>query len=198
MELRTCWCGVFLRVPAKFSRWSAGNGGGQSNITGTMWGKVGQSGEPLTWKEESATLFMGEHQHTLDDKGRLTIPAKFREGLGEECIVTRGLDQCLFVFPTDEWRQLEAKLKALPMTKGDARAFVRFLFSGATRVEFDKQGRMMLPQNLREYAVLEKDAVVIGVSSRVEIWSPAKWKEYTDAAQGSFEEIAEKIVELGI
>lgn len=141
---------------------------------------------------------MGEYQHTLDAKGRLIIPAKFRDELGTGSVMTRGLDNCLFLFPAEEWEILEGKLKTLPLTKSDARQFVRFLFSGATECELDKQGRINVPQNLREYAQIEKDAVVIGVSSRVEIWSKEKWESYVNQAEESFENIAENIVELGI
>ncbi|HHT68002.1 MAG TPA: division/cell wall cluster transcriptional repressor MraZ [Firmicutes bacterium] len=143
-------------------------------------------------------MFMGEYHHGLDAKGRLIIPAKFREELGEGAVITRGLDNCLFLFPQEEWSILESKLKALPLTKSDARQFVRFLFSGATECELDKQGRINLPPNLREFASIEKDAVVIGVSSRVEIWSKERWESYVDDAEESFEDIAENIVDLGI
>lgn len=143
-------------------------------------------------------MFMGEYQHSLDAKGRLIIPAKFRDELGEGAILTRGLDNCLFLFPQEEWSILESKLKTLPLTKGDARQFVRFLFSGATECELDKQGRIILPSNLREFASIDKDAVVIGVSSRVEIWSKEKWDSYVQDAEDSFEDIAENIVDLGI
>lgn len=141
---------------------------------------------------------MGEYQHSLDAKGRLIIPAKFREELGEGVVLTRGLDNCLFLFPSDEWSILETKLKTLPLTKGGARQFVRFLFSGATECDLDKQGRINLPLNLREFANIEKDAVVIGVSNRVEIWSKEKWDSYVETAEESFEDIAENIVDLGI
>src|SRR5690554_2604312 len=143
-------------------------------------------------------MFMGEYQHSIDAKGRLIIPAKFREELDEGAVITRGLDNCLFLFPSEEWSILEDKLKALPLTKNDARQFVRFLFSGATECEMDKQGRIILPANLREFAVIDKDAVVIGVSSRVEIWSKEKWESYVQVAEESFEDIAENIVDLGI
>ena len=143
-------------------------------------------------------MFMGEYQHGLDTKGRLIIPAKFREELGEGAVITRGLDNCLFLFPKEEWAILEGKLKTLPLTKGDARQFVRFLFSGATECEMDKQGRIILPPNLREFALIQKDAVVIGVSSRIEIWSKERWESYVQVAEESFEDIAENIVDLGI
>lgn len=141
---------------------------------------------------------MGEYQHTLDAKGRLIVPAKFREELGAGAVLTRGLDHCLFLFPMDEWRLLEEKLKTLPLTKAGARQFVRFLFSGATECELDKQGRIIVPQNLRDYAQIQKDAVIIGVSTRIEIWSKETWEAYVEEAEESYEEIAESIVDLGI
>jgi len=143
-------------------------------------------------------MFMGEYTHTLDSKGRLFIPAKFRELLGDTLVVTRGLDNCVFIYPMDEWKALEQKLKALPLTKADARAFVRFFFSGAAECQLDKQGRIMIPSNLRSYAQLDKDVVVIGVSNRVELWSQERWEEYMSESAASFNEIAEKIVDLGI
>lgn len=139
---------------------------------------------------------MGEYSHTIDAKGRLIIPARFREGLGDKFIVTKGLDNCLFVYPLDEWSALEEKLKSLPFTRADARAFVRFFFSGANECELDKQGRILIPANLREYAQLSKEVVVLGVSSRVEIWSKERWDKYNGMAAENFEEIAEKIVDL--
>lgn len=139
---------------------------------------------------------MGEYLHTIDVKGRLIIPARFREGLGDRFVVTKGLDNCLFVYPQDEWGALEKKLKSLPFTRADARAFVRFFFSGAGECEVDKQGRILIPANLREYAQLSKDVVVLGVSSRVEIWSKEQWDKYNNMAAENFEEIAEKIVDL--
>jgi len=143
-------------------------------------------------------MLMGEYLHTVDSKGRLIIPAKFREGLGERFVVTKGLDNCLFVYPSDEWDGLEKKLKSLPFTNKDARAFVRFFFSGATECDLDKQGRVVLPANLRNYAKLEKEVVVIGVSSRVEIWSKDVWEQYSMEAESDYEEIAEKIVDFDL
>ncbi|NLM45909.1 MAG: division/cell wall cluster transcriptional repressor MraZ [Firmicutes bacterium] len=141
-------------------------------------------------------MFMGEYQHMLDAKGRIIMPAKFREELGERFIMTRGLDNCLFVYPLSEWAQLEQKLKALPFTRSDARAFMRFFFSGATECELDKQGRVVIPNNLRVHAKLQKDVVVIGVSSRVEIWSQEVWNQYSEKTGLSFESIAEKIMDI--
>ncbi|SCW48875.1 MraZ protein [Paenibacillus tianmuensis] len=141
-------------------------------------------------------VFMGEYQHTVDEKGRMIVPAKFREALGTLFIVTRGLDQCLFVYPMNEWAVLEQKLKALPLMKSDARAFTRFFFSGATECELDKQGRVNLPNNLIGHAKLEKDCIVIGVSNRVEIWSKSIWENYFQQSEESFAEIAEKLVDF--
>lgn len=141
---------------------------------------------------------MGEFQHTIDPKGRLIMPSKFREALGEKFVATKGLDNCLFVYPQGEWQALEQKLKSLPFTKADARAFVRFFFSGATECEVDKQGRILLPANLREYAKLDKDVVVLGVSTRVEIWSKEVWDKYSRQAESTYEEIAEKIVDFDL
>jgi MraZ protein len=143
-------------------------------------------------------MFMGEFHHSIDEKGRLIIPAKFREGLGSSFVITRGLDNCLFVYPRSEWETIESKLKSLPFTRADARAFSRFFFSGATECDLDKQGRANIPNNLREYAKLNRDCVVIGVSGRVEIWAKEVWDEYMLNAADSFGEIAEKLVDLDL
>lgn len=143
-------------------------------------------------------MFIGEYQHSLDNKGRIIIPSKFRDELGDVFIITKGLDNCLFVYPKDEWNILENKLKLLPLTSKDARAFVRFFFSGATECELDKQGRILIPINLREHCKLDKEAVIIGVSTRVEIWSKEEWDLYNDDESLSYEAIAEKMAELGI
>ncbi|GAA0444440.1 MAG: division/cell wall cluster transcriptional repressor MraZ [Bacillota bacterium] len=143
-------------------------------------------------------MFMGEFQHNIDTKGRMIVPSKFREGLGESFVVTRGLDKCLFAYPMDEWKLLEEKLKKLPLTKKDARAFTRFFFSGAIECEVDKQGRINIPQNLRSYAALEKECVVIGVSNRIEIWANENWEEYVTDSEESFAEIAENLMDFDI
>jgi len=143
-------------------------------------------------------MFMGEYQHTIDDKGRLIMPAKFRDGLGERFVVTKGLDGCLFVYEMDEWQVLETKLRNLPFTKADARAFARFFFSGATECELDKQGRILLPTNLRDHAQLQKDVFIIGVSSRLEIWSKEVWEDYSSKTEASYEELAEKMVDFDL
>jgi len=141
---------------------------------------------------------MGEYQHSLDSKGRLTIPVKLRDELGERFIVTRGLDRCLFVYPLSEWSNLEQKLKELPLSKGEARAFVRFFFAGATECELDKQGRVLVPPYLRIYAGIEREAVVLGVSNRVEIWNQATWDDYSGQVSENFAELAEKMVDFGV
>lgn len=143
-------------------------------------------------------MFIGEYNHSLDDKGRLIMPSKFRESLGYEFVMTKGLDNCLFVYPKEEWKVLEEKLKTLPLTNKDARAFIRFFFSGATECNLDKQGRVLIPPNLRAHSKLQKEAVVIGVSTRLEIWSNDEWIEYNEDDSLSYESIAEKMAELGI
>lgn len=149
------------------------------------------------WRKGArAAVFMGEYQHSIDEKGRMIIPAKFRDALGPTFVITRGLDQCLFVYPMEEWNALEQKLKSLPLMKSDARAFTRFFFSGAAECELDKQGRVNIPNNLVEYAKLEKDCVVLGVSNRVEIWSKPVWDGYYKESEDSFNEIAEKLVDF--
>ncbi|MGG1379800.1 division/cell wall cluster transcriptional repressor MraZ [Bacillus velezensis] len=143
-------------------------------------------------------MFMGEYRHTIDAKGRMIVPAKFREGLGEQFVLTRGLDQCLFGYPMNEWKLIEEKLKALPLTKKDARAFTRFFFFGATECELDKQGRVNIASSLLNYAKLEKECVVIGVSNRIELWSKVIWEQYTEEQEDSFAEIAENMIGFDI
>ena len=143
-------------------------------------------------------MFMGEYEHSLDAKGRLFLPAKFREQLGERFVITKGLDNCLFVYTRQEWKLLEEKLHKLPLAKKEARAFVRFFFSGATEAEPDKQGRVLLPQSLRTHAALEKDVIVVGVASRIELWDKAKWEAYTAASDEAVADIAEELADLGI
>lgn len=143
-------------------------------------------------------MFMGEYQHNIDTKGRIIVPAKFREELGDRFVVTRGLDKCLFVYPMDEWQILEEKLKKLPLTKKDARAFTRFFFSGAVECDIDKQGRVNIPHPLRDYADLDKECVVIGVSNRIEFWSSTNWDDYFNDSEESFSDIAENLMDFDI
>ena len=141
-------------------------------------------------------MFMGEYNHTVDEKGRLIIPVKYREELGNEFVVTKGLDGCLFAYGLGEWQVLEEKLRALPLTNKDARAFARFMLAGAASVAIDKQGRILLPQVLRNFAGIEKEVVLIGVASRIEIWNKTKWEE--SSIDDNVEELAEKMENLGI
>ncbi len=141
---------------------------------------------------------MGEYKHNLDTKGRIIVPSKFRDLLSEQFVITRGLDRCLFAYTMDEWSRIEEKLKTLPLTKKDARKFTRLFFSGATNVEIDKQGRINIPQNLRDYAGLSKDCTVIGVSSRIEIWDTESWEDFYTESEDNFEEIAEDLIDFDL
>jgi len=143
-------------------------------------------------------MFIGEYNHSVDTKGRMNVPAKFREDLGERFYITKGLDNCLFMFPETEWRVFEEKLKALPLTNRNARAFVRLFFAGATECTLDKQGRVNIPQSLRDHGQIEKDVIVIGVGTRVELWSESNWNEYNDPDNISYDDIAEQMADLGI
>ncbi len=142
-------------------------------------------------------MFMGEYSHTIDTKGRLIIPSKFREELGETFVVTKGLDGCLFVFSDEEWKAFEIKLKSLPLTNKNARQFARFFVAGATPCELDKQGRILLPATLRKFAGLEKDVVLTGMLNRIEIWSKEKWNENNSLDDVAMDEIAEQMTDLG-
>ena len=143
-------------------------------------------------------MFIGEYQHTLDPKNRVIMPSKFREKLGESFVMTKGLDNCLFIYSSEEWSIVEDKLKSLPMTNKDARAFVRFFFAGACECELDKQGRILMPNNLKDYANIDKELVIIGVSTRIEIWSKEEWNKFNSDANISYEDVAEKMSQLGI
>mgnify|MGYP002539417926 FL=1 len=143
-------------------------------------------------------MLIGEYEHSLDAKGRLIMPAKLREDIGEKFIITKGLDGCLFGFSQAEWNNFEEKLKTLPLTNKNARDFVRFFLSGATECEIDKQGRFLIAGNLREYAQMEKEIAIIGVGTRIEIWNKEKWKEYNSDENISADAIAENMTMLGI
>ena len=143
-------------------------------------------------------MFIGEYNHTIDTKGRLIVPSKFRESLGDEFVVTKGLDGCLFVYPMEEWAVFTDTLKDLPLTKKDARQFSRFFLAGAALCEVDKQGRILIPAVLREFAGLEKDAVLVGVSSRIEIWSRSNWESISDVDIEDMDNIAEHMEDIGI
>lgn len=142
-------------------------------------------------------MLMGEFQHTIDTKNRVIIPAKLREQLAPQFVVTRGLDGCLFGYPKDEWAKLEQKLSDMPLAKKEARTFVRFLYSAATECEFDKQGRITLPKTLCDYANLTKNCTIIGVANRIEIWDEEKWRSFSIEAEENFDEIAENMIDFG-
>mgnify|MGYP003421806946 CR=1 FL=1 len=141
-------------------------------------------------------MLIGEYEHTLDAKGRLIMPSKLREDIGEKFIITKGLDGCLFAFSIEEWKKFEEKLRTLPISNKDARNFSRFFFAGAIDCEIDKQGRFLISSNLREFAELEKDVIIVGMDSRIEIWSKEKWNKFDEDI--SADEIAEKMEMLGI
>ena len=141
-------------------------------------------------------MLMGEFEHTLDTNGRISMPAKLIKDMGETFILTKGLDGCLFAFSSEEWLNFESKLKSLPLSDKNARNFVRFFLAGATECEIDKQGRFLIPQNLRQAGSLEKEAVIIGVGTRLEIWDKSTWQAKDE--ENSADEIAENMTMLGI
>ena len=145
-------------------------------------------------------MFYGEYEHSLDSKGRVIIPSKFREVLADNYVdrfyITRGLDNCIFMFPEAEWKALEGKFRNLSFTKSEARKFNRLYFSGASEVICDKQGRMLVPKYLKDYAEIKRDVVIIGVSNRIEIWDKEKWREFYNAQKDSFEKIAENLMDV--
>lgn len=143
-------------------------------------------------------MFLGEYQHSVDQKGRVAIPAKFRDKLLAGAIITRGLDNCLFVFGIKEWERLAEKLVALPLAQANSRAFSRLMLAGAADVEFDGQGRILVPDYLREYAGIKKQAVIAGLYNRIEIWDGERWDVYKRKTESASDEIAEKLGELGI
>jgi MraZ protein len=143
-------------------------------------------------------MLIGEYLHKMDSKGRLIIPAKFREELGDNFVATRGLDNCLFIFPMDEWEQLSKKIANTPVTNKNARFFARFFISGATESTLDKQGRINIPTNLKEYAELEKEIVVIGLTNRIELWAKENWDQFLETTEDSTDEIAAAMQDLGI
>jgi len=147
-------------------------------------------------------MFMGEYSHSLDKKGRIIVPSSFRQVLTEKYedkfVITRGLDNCLSVYPPDEWKEIEVKLSKLPITNKNARVLKRFLTSGAIECVLDKQGRIMIPQNLRSYAGITHDVVLIGVSEKIEIWSKEKWETHSKKAEESLEENLQELGEFKI
>ncbi|MEK7608345.1 MAG: division/cell wall cluster transcriptional repressor MraZ [Patescibacteria group bacterium] len=143
-------------------------------------------------------MLLGEYTHNLDTKGRVAVPAKFRDAVLGGAIITRGLDNCLFVFTQKEWQTLAEKLMALPLAQANSRAFVRLMLAGAMDVNLDNQGRILIPDYLRQYAGLKKEVIVAGLYNRMEIWDAEDWKKYKQKTESASEEIAEKLGELGI
>ena len=143
-------------------------------------------------------MFYGEYEHTIDRKGRLIIPAKFRQALKDHEVktlfLTRGLDGCLFLFPESEWRITEGRFKQIPFTKGEGRKFNRLFFSGASEVTVDRLGRLLVPRHLKEFAQIKQDVVVVGVSNRMEVWAKEKWQAFYESSRQSFEEVAERVL----
>ncbi|MDQ7843196.1 MAG: division/cell wall cluster transcriptional repressor MraZ [Armatimonadota bacterium] len=141
------------------------------------------------------SLFRGEHRYSLDDKGRVVLPPSFRRALGGTVVLTRGLDECVAVYPPAEWAKNERKLRQLPVSRRD---FVRFMLSSAEDVELDRQGRISIPQHLREYAKIEREAVVVGLGSRLEIWGLENWKRYIARVQAEAPQLASELKDLSI
>ena len=143
-------------------------------------------------------MFYGEYKHSLDRKGRLIVPAKFRQALKEHHIsslfLTRGLDGCLFLFPESEWRLVESRFKQIPFTKAEGRKFNRMFFSGAAEVQVDGLGRILVPKTLKDFAAIKDDVVIVGVSSRIEVWSKDRWQAFYETSRQSFEEVAERVM----
>lgn len=148
--------------------------------------------------EKVQIMFIGEYQHTIDEKGRLAMPVKFRGKMADGAVVTKGLDNCLSVYTVSEWEILAQKLASLPLTQSASRAFARLMLAGATQVAIDKQGRINIPGYLREYANLSGQVVVAGLYSRVELWSQKNWQEYKEKTEGDSSAIAEELSNLGV
>jgi len=143
-------------------------------------------------------MFIGEYSYSIDEKKRLAVPPKFRQLLGKKAVITRGLDQSLFLYPAKEWGILAKKLSQLPLSQSDARGFVRIMLSGAMEVIFDNLGRILVPDYLKEYAKLKKKVVIAGLYNRIEIWDEMKWKEYKEKTEKEVGDIAERLKELGV
>ncbi|MGB0757820.1 MAG: division/cell wall cluster transcriptional repressor MraZ [Patescibacteria group bacterium] len=143
-------------------------------------------------------MFIGEYHHSIDQKGRLAIPAKFRKAFTKGAVVTRGLDGCLFLYSMDEWKKLATKLAGLPISQANTRAFARLMLAGAMDVSLDKQGRIILPEYLRDYSSMKKTAVVTGLYNRLEIWAEGSWEKYKKSTEKESTSIAEALGELGV
>ena len=143
-------------------------------------------------------MFIGEYSYTIDQKKRLAVPAKFRKELGKKAIITRGIDNCLVIYTDKEWKKMVEKLENLPTAQVDARSFVRIMLSGAVDVDLDKLGRVLIPDYLKEYAGLEKEIAILGISNKIEIWNSDKWKSYKQKTEKEVGSMAERLKELGI
>ncbi|TSC93951.1 MAG: MraZ protein [Candidatus Berkelbacteria bacterium Athens1014_28] len=142
-------------------------------------------------------MFIGEYHHTIDEKGRVSIPVKFRAGLASGCVVTRGLDKCLWLYPADEWQNLAEKISELPITQKNARSFSRLMLAGAADLTTDRIGRINIPNHLRQYAVIKKEVVIVGIYNRIEIWPASVWENFKKEMENSGEETAENLSEIG-
>lgn len=144
------------------------------------------------------SMFIGEYSHSIDPKKRLALPSKFRKELGSKVVITRGLDKCLFIYPLKTWNEIAEKLGTLPMGESGTRSFVRLMLAGATDVDVDSQGRVLLPEYLKEYAGMDRNVTVAGLFNRLEIWDEEKWRTYRTSAEENTDEIAEQLGKLGI
>ena len=149
-------------------------------------------------EHKNKTMFIGEYQHNIDQKGRMAVPSKFRKALTKGAVVTKGLDDCLFLYTKDEWKKLADKLAALPIARANTRAFARLMLAGAMDVEIDRQGRMLIPDYLRKYASMNKKVVITGLYNRLEIWDETKWDKYKQGTESKSGDIAEALGELGV
>jgi len=143
-------------------------------------------------------MLIGEYKHTIDTKRRLSIPAKFRKDLGERAVITKGLEKCLVIYTTEEWEKMAQKLNSLPNSRADARNYARLMLSGASEVELDKLGRILIPDYLKNYASLKKNITVLGLSNKIEVWDSDKWEEHRQKTETAAGDIAERLKELGI
>jgi MraZ protein len=163
---------------------------------------VDKSGDnyPIKWitQTKTKTMFIGEYQHTIDSKGRLAVPAKLRQSLAKGAVVTKGLDNCLFLYPKGEWQKLADKLAALPIAKANSRAFARLMLAGAMDVEIDKQGRMLIPEYLRQYAKMKKRVIIAGLYNRLEMWDETIWNKYKQGTESKSGDIAEALGDLDV
>jgi len=143
-------------------------------------------------------MFIGEYTYSIDEKKRLAVPVKFRKALGKKAVIAIGLDNCLVIYPTNEWNKMAKKLESLPISQGDARNFARIMLSGASDVELDKLGRILIPDYLKKHALLNKNVAILGLANKIEIWSEERWIEYKNKTQSVVGDIAEKLKEFGV